>query len=224
MYNGIGLTSVRGSGTNGYVQKNMAHVSRARTARAKSVDKPLDGPGGSNPLRAPHRANSDILEHNRKRNVELQCLQLQEKLESQNLPDDVVERRVSELRESLMAKLPKPGDGPSGGSSAGDGGAGGRVGETHADAAAKEAESAALKTALGIKSDYVVGQAFDRELQQKLKEERMAKREAEEQARLQAEQELEREREREEKLARKEARREEKEARRRRRKEGDDSR
>ena len=42
MYNGIGLTSVRGSGTNGYVQRNMAHVSREQTARRKSMDIPLD--------------------------------------------------------------------------------------------------------------------------------------------------------------------------------------
>ena len=28
MYNGVGLSTVRGSGTNGYVQKNRAHVFR----------------------------------------------------------------------------------------------------------------------------------------------------------------------------------------------------
>lgn len=31
MYNGIGLTTVRGSGTNGYVQRNTAHISNTRT-------------------------------------------------------------------------------------------------------------------------------------------------------------------------------------------------
>ena len=31
MYNGIGLQTVRGSGTNGYVQRNTAHISNTRT-------------------------------------------------------------------------------------------------------------------------------------------------------------------------------------------------
>ena len=30
MYNGIGLSTVRGSGTNGYVQRNTAHISKGR--------------------------------------------------------------------------------------------------------------------------------------------------------------------------------------------------
>lgn len=215
MYNGIGLTSVRGSGTNGYVTKNMAHVSRQRVSRAKAMDSMQSGAGGSNPLRGPQGANPEILEHNRKREVEVKCLQLQEKLEGQGVADEDVERQVGELRSSLLAKLSSAGGQVPGSSS----GAGGRAGETHSDAAAKQAESAAMKSALGIKADYVSGQAFDRELQQRQKEERMARREAEEQARLQAEEELARERAREEKRARKEARREEKEEKRKRRKE-----
>ena len=31
MYNGIGLSTVRGSGTNGYVQRNTAHIANTRT-------------------------------------------------------------------------------------------------------------------------------------------------------------------------------------------------
>lgn len=213
MYNGIGLTSVRGSGTNGYVTKNMAHVSRQRTARAKSVDAAQPAMGTDNPLKDPHRANTEILDHNRKREVEVKCLKLSVSLEDQGVPEDEIERKVSALRTSLLAKLPALG---AGGSS---GGAGGRAGETHSDAAAKAAESAALKSALGIKGDYQSGSAFDRELQAKLKEERMAKRAAEEEAKLEAEAELEREMAREEKRKRKEARRDEKEEKRKRRKE-----
>ena len=199
MYNGIGLASVRGSGTNGYVTKNMAHVSRQRQADRKSQDHFREPPK----LKAPAKANSEILDHNRKREVEVKCLALQEQLEEQGLAADEVEEKVSALRTKLLLKLP-------GESSSSD--VGGRTGETHADAERKAAEAAALKGALGISESYVPGQAFDRELQQRLKEERMAKREAEEQARREAEEELEREREREERRKRKEARREEKEA------------
>ena len=51
--------------------------------------------------------------------------------------------------------------------------------ETHAMGAAKEQETKALKSALGISGDYVAGSAFDRELQQRRKEERQAQRDAE---------------------------------------------
>ena len=205
MYNGIGLASVRGSGTNGYVQKNMAHVSRQRTANRKE-----QRGTEPRPLVAPRKANTEIVDHNRKRAVEVKCLALQEELEEQGLPDEQVEERVTALRSSLLAKLPPPGESSSG--------AGGRAGETHADAERKEAEAAALKKALGVSESYVPGQSFDRELQDRLKAERIAKREAEAQRVREAEEELEREREREERRQRKEARREEKEARREERK------
>lgn len=210
MYNGIGLTSVRGSGTNGYVQKNMAHVSRNRTARAKSADA---APSRDHELKAPRQANKEIVDHNRKREVEVKALQLRETLEEQGLDEDVIESKVDALRSSLLAKLPPAGSAASA--------AGGRAGETHSDAAAKAAENAALKNALGIKSDYVGGTAFDRELQAQLKAERMAKREAAEAERAAMEAELERERAREEKKRRKEERREERAQEKRQRKEGD---
>ena len=42
MYNGIGLATVRGSGTNGYVQKNMAFVSAHRAAERRGNAKPKE--------------------------------------------------------------------------------------------------------------------------------------------------------------------------------------
>ena len=200
MYNGIGLASVRGSGTNGYVQKNMAHVSRRRTAERKGADRARE----PSSLQEPRKANTEIMDHNRKRAIEVKCLALQESLEEEGLPEEQIEEKVNKLRTSLLAKLPPAGAAVSG--------AGGRAGETHTDAARKAGEVAVLKSALGVSDSYVSGSAFDRELQDRLKEERMAKREEEEQRRLEAEQELEREREREEKRRRKEQRRQEKEA------------
>jgi len=35
MYNGIGLATVRGSGTNGYVSRNMAFVSQTRATEGE---------------------------------------------------------------------------------------------------------------------------------------------------------------------------------------------
>lgn len=232
MYNGIGLTSVRGSGTSGHVQKNMAHVSRDRMARRKGADQPRQLDGRPKVTAA---ANAEIIEHNRRREVEVKVFALRESLEEIGTPEEQVEASCDRLRQEMLAKMQTsapPTVGP--GSSRGM-----RAGETHEEAMQKERETAAIKSALKVSDDYVAGSAFDRELQEKKKAERIAKREAEEQARLEeeeerareiarAEEELEREREREERRKRKEARREEKEARRkekkRRRHERDDDR
>lgn len=200
MYNGIGLATVRGSGTNGYVQKNAAHVSRQRTAQQKRQD--LGPDPFASKMKDPRKANTEIVDHNRKREVELKVLTLRDELEGRGVPEDKIDAQAEALRSRLMARLPPPG--------AASASAGGRAGETHSDAAMKERENAALKQALGIKGDYVGGSAFDRELQEREKEERMAKRQAEVEAREAAEAELEREREREERKKRKEERRAEK--------------
>ena len=152
--------------------------------------------------KGPRKADAGILDHNRKREVEVKVMRLREQLEEKGVPDDEVDARTDELRASLLAKIQNSGGG---GGAAGAG----RPGETHAKAAAKEAETAALKSALGISEGYVGGSAFDRELQAQMKAERMAKREQAEAERAAAEAELEREREREERRKQKAERKEE---------------
>ena len=111
MYNGIGLTSVRGSGTNGYVQRNMAHVSREQTARRKSMDIPLD----RDQVKAPKGANLEILEHNRKREIEVKVMKLRLSLEEKgHLKDDEVEAKCDAFRQELLSKLPARSGGPGG--------------------------------------------------------------------------------------------------------------
>ena len=90
MYNGIGLTSVRGSGTSGYVQRNLSHVSRQRKDRAKSVDKVKDF---DQDFKGPKAANPEILDHNRKREVEVKVMRLRETLEESG-PWPIEERRT----------------------------------------------------------------------------------------------------------------------------------
>lgn len=75
MYNGIGLTTVRGSGTNGYVQRNLSFVRRRqkfKTLEETEFAKPAI-------LKQP---NKDIMEHNRKRQVELEVVKYQMLLEA----------------------------------------------------------------------------------------------------------------------------------------------
>lgn len=75
MYNGIGLPTPRGSGTNGYVQRNLSAV-RHRRERAED-----EGARAEPALLK--RPNQDILDHERKRKVELKCLELAELMEEQ---------------------------------------------------------------------------------------------------------------------------------------------
>ena len=79
MYNGIGLQTPRGSGTNGYVQRNFAalrnrkeKVNYQSEADVERLDKAMN-----------RKPNEELLEHQRKRLVELKCLMLQEQLEEE---------------------------------------------------------------------------------------------------------------------------------------------
>ena len=80
MYNGIGLETTRGSGTNGYVQRNLSHVRTDRKDNRPGYDY-NDGKIGGFESSLVKKPNKDILEHDRKRQVELKCLELQDTLE-----------------------------------------------------------------------------------------------------------------------------------------------
>lgn len=77
MYNGIGLTTVRGSGTSGYVQTNKFNLRNQRPTGRQQTAKPGD-PGFDGPKQT--KANDAILEHNRKREIERQLLELEDSL------------------------------------------------------------------------------------------------------------------------------------------------
>ena len=76
MYGNIGLTTSRGSGTNGYVQKNMSFV-KSDKSRFDYKNNDHVHRYGSEYLREP---NEEILEHARKRKIEVQCLELEDEL------------------------------------------------------------------------------------------------------------------------------------------------
>ena len=74
MYNGIGLSTVRGSGTNGYVQKNMSHVNRKSQVEYRREMALVEKNG---PPKA-KKPDAGILEHNRKRKIELKIVEFQD--------------------------------------------------------------------------------------------------------------------------------------------------
>ncbi|RUS18132.1 hypothetical protein BC937DRAFT_89111, partial [Endogone sp. FLAS-F59071] len=172
MYNGIGLQTARGSGTNGYVVRNLSHIRpRDNPVQYASLD---DFKNKGPTVRQP---NQEILMHDRKREVEIKCIRLRTELEEQNLAEEDIEQKVDEFRKELLTNLEKV-----------------QLKdvknlqehETHQLSQAKAAENTKMMRAFNINHDnYVEGAAFDRELQERKKQERVARRAAEEEARRQ---------------------------------------
>ncbi|KAF8165008.1 hypothetical protein B0H34DRAFT_649610, partial [Crassisporium funariophilum] len=165
MYNGIGLTTPRGSGTSGYVVRNLSTL--------RSHDKNYDRAAAWDAVPPKHREpDQAILEHEKKRKVEIACLELQLELEDKEIDEEIIEKQVEDLRQKLNANLAnltlprtsKPSD-------------------THGMAAAKKTELSKMARALGTRSDYQEGDAFDREKQEESKLRRMADREEKERKR-----------------------------------------
>lgn len=79
MYNGIGLQTPRGSGTNGHVQRNWAVVRKTKDKvgyRTEEEIAKLDASTNKQP-------NREILDHERKRKIEVKCAELEDELEKQ---------------------------------------------------------------------------------------------------------------------------------------------
>lgn len=74
MYNNIGLSSVRGSGTSGYVQKNLSSVPRGRQNMSWEASLEREE---QREQRKPVQlaADAEILDHDRKRKVEVALLE-----------------------------------------------------------------------------------------------------------------------------------------------------
>ena len=79
MYNGIGLTTPRGSGTSGYVQRNVAAIKQ----RKEKVDYKTDAELAKLDRSLNKEPNKEILEHQWKRRIEVKCFELQDELEEQ---------------------------------------------------------------------------------------------------------------------------------------------
>lgn len=76
MYNGIGLQTPRGSGTNGHVQRNWAIIRKTKDKVTYKTDE-----GKLDQLNK--QPNKEILDHVRKRKVEVKCAELADILEEQ---------------------------------------------------------------------------------------------------------------------------------------------
>ncbi|OAQ68074.1 pre-mRNA splicing factor CWC21 [Pochonia chlamydosporia 170] len=149
MSENVGLSTPRGSGTSGYVQRNLAHL--------KPRDHGAPYPKDLDSLRHKQRQpDKGILEHDRKRQIEVKVFDLRDKLEEEEVDEEEIEKRCDELRDKLLAEMEsgKKGSGPR------------RTFKEHqvhemADAKIKESER--LRRALKISSDYEEGSHWKRQ-------------------------------------------------------------
>ncbi|CAK7231445.1 RNA-splicing factor [Sporothrix bragantina] len=169
MSDNVGLSTPRGSGTSGYVQRNRAFI--------RPRDNAYGGPhGNSNPrdLLASQQASrlrqpdQGILEHDRKRAIEVRVFALRDELEEKgDLDDDAIDERCDALRKQLTDESQR-------GASSNNGGdvrQRYKAHQVHEQARAKIVESERLRRALRINKDYQEGEHWRRqdERQQKRK-------------------------------------------------------
>ena len=95
MYNGIGLPSARGSGTNAHVQRNLSNLKPKPSREEKKPE-----------MTSKRKPNADLAKHEQKREIELRCLELRTDLEEEGLDKKLIDKKVKQLREQLAN--PKP--------------------------------------------------------------------------------------------------------------------
>eukprot|EP00545_Synedropsis_sp_CCMP1620_P006195 CAMPEP_0119019722 /NCGR_PEP_ID=MMETSP1176-20130426/22501_1 /TAXON_ID=265551 /ORGANISM="Synedropsis recta cf, Strain CCMP1620" /LENGTH=249 /DNA_ID=CAMNT_0006973989 /DNA_START=111 /DNA_END=857 /DNA_ORIENTATION=+ len=179
MYNGIGLSSVRGSSTSGHVQTNRSHVGASRLRRQQQRNAQDSKGQKYNPVSSAARkqGNSDIQKHEERRQIENQLLELQEEMEDAGqLSVEEIEERIGRERKRLMQRLEEKANSKPHFNHRESRGQRWDRPPTVGNHVLKKQQNDRLGSALGIQQNsHVEGQAFDRELQDQKKAERHAK-------------------------------------------------
>jgi len=194
MYNGIGIMTPKGSGTNGYVQRNLSFLPRQRLDFKAQIGQSFKSMTGEGAIKV-RKANVELLLHEQKRKVENELIKLEDELTEAGMPEAEVQAAIERERKHMLkavetgslrydSELEKK--------------------DSHHQAMEKEKELYKFEKAVGIDTrSRVVGQAFDQELQAQLKLERMQQKAEQEQMRLEAQKKAEKAQERAEKLRKK---------------------
>lgn len=100
-YNGIGLSSAKGSSTSGFVQQSLAFNADSKNARNSNR-------AGSD--KKVVKQDETIKAHKARREIELLVSEYRDKLEDaaeedHNLSDSVIDEKCKEYRESLLRKI-----------------------------------------------------------------------------------------------------------------------
>ncbi|KAK4550605.1 RNA-splicing factor [Oleoguttula mirabilis] len=158
MTSNVGLTTPRGSGTSGYVQRNLSNL----RPRDNAQPYPRDFDSMKHRQRQP---DQEILEHDRKREIELKVFELRDRLEDEGVDEDETDDQCNALRKKLEAEQARTnGGGPNARNL--------KSHQVHELARAKIEESEKLRKALGISKDYEEGSHWKKQEERKLDRER----------------------------------------------------
>lgn len=140
----VGLSTPRGSGTSGYVQRNLSTLK----PRAAGYGQPYSLNDSARPPKI-RKPDEDILKHDRLREIEVKVMELQDKLEDEGkLDEEEIEEECEKLRGKLVGDLEKGRNRKNG-----SGGGKAKSYQVHELAEAKARESEKLRRALGLKAD-----------------------------------------------------------------------
>ncbi|KAF6223343.1 hypothetical protein HO133_000185 [Letharia lupina] len=142
MSSNVGLTTPRGSGTSGYVQRNLSHLK----PRDNFAPYPKDYDLLKHRQRKPDK---EILDHDRLREVEVKVYDLRDKLEDEGVDEEEIEFQTSALRQKLSSLAPSDSRSDRKGQF--------KPHQVHELAQAKIEESEKLRKALGISANYEEG-------------------------------------------------------------------
>lgn len=171
MYNGIGLQTARGSATSGYVTKNRGYVPPRRVRQETALVSGHGGPQDTFKAAVLAKANQEILEHKRKRQIEAQVYEMEERMRDQGYSESEIKDKATALRERLK------GNNLALVAANKTGGEGSEMTDTHEVAARKAEEIERLRNAFGIAQDHVEGETWDPEAQNRRREDRHRERE-----------------------------------------------
>lgn len=107
MYNGIGLKTVRGTATSGYVQRNLGanqtFEGRAQRRQRLAYEENESKARFDRTNIATRKVDPKIVEHEKKRAIEVKCMELRVKLEENNASLQDIDKQVTQLRNELKS-------------------------------------------------------------------------------------------------------------------------
>lgn len=104
MYNGVGLQTSRGSGTNGRVQPNKFLAKPNHSYKIAGGSSTIPESDRRTAAGEMWKREKETSEHDRKRQVELKLLVLEEELIDQGCTDAEIAAKLDEARNSLLQR------------------------------------------------------------------------------------------------------------------------
>lgn len=112
-YNGVGLSSARGSGTSGYVTKNLGSLGDklaykdSQANRKRATNKGQIGVNETKKQMIRDQLQAELISHEEMRQIENKCIDFQDKLEEHDEAQDpeIIKQKVNELKSKLISQL-----------------------------------------------------------------------------------------------------------------------